>query len=84
MRFRSGILGGFGGFRDCGFQTTSEFATRQKNAPPTAETLQTDVSAQPHHHPIRAPAGMRLSEPQHIRHLKVRQHLSSDQYESFA
>jgi hypothetical protein len=72
MRFRSGILGGFSGFRDRGFQTTGKFTTRQQDAPSATETLQTDVGTQAHHDPIGAAARMRLSEPEHICHLKVR------------
>lgn len=71
MRFRSGILGGFGSFRDRGFQTTSKLATRQQDAASTPETLQTDVGTQAYDDPIRATAWMRFSEPEDIRHLKV-------------
>jgi hypothetical protein len=72
MRCRSGIFGGFSGFRDRGLQATGEFATRQQDPPTATKTLQTDVGAQAHHDPIGAAAGMRFSEPEHVCHLKVR------------
>jgi len=44
-----------------GLETALHLATRQKDAPPTAQAFESDICPQSNYDPISAPAGMRLA-----------------------
>src|SRR5512146_1682290 len=60
---------------DDGLQAAGQFAPGQNNATFTGQALQADIRSHPHHLPLIATTGMRLTQPDHVLQAQLRQHV---------